>query len=1101
MRGSLLPITLAALLMGQGEPAAQPSADHPLVRSADWDAYKSRFLDSTGRIIDDANGNISHSEGQGYGLLLAVMAGSRPDFDLIWSFTRDELLLRNDGLAAWKWDPSTVPHVTDPNNATDGDLLIAYSLALAAKEWEAPELAAAAAHMADTIAQTAVVENQGRLIILPANTGFSAEDRLDGPVVNPSYWIFEMFPVLAELSDNPAWGRLREDGLAMLKQSSTGPRKLPPDWVSLRTMPKPATGFEAEFGYNALRIPLYLVRAGIIDRELLTGYAAGMSVEGGVAISDLETGEPRDTLTDPGYRIIPALIACALDRKPIPADLKTFTPTVYYPSTLQLLALSHPRRTSGGMPMRVASIVWLVAGAAVVGYFGLRDNNPADGFFESRSRGDAAGISELAVPDGSNPSDIKTVQFSADSGAVGQPLPAAPISVKAAPAAQAPAAAPSVNTSAGQVPVVDETALRYFARRGDSKRLEAEIARLRTLYPDWTPPSDPSAVLPQGDLKLDDMWQLYSENRYAEVRKAIADRMAAEPAWRPPQDLLDRLGIAEARDRLVNASNLKQSEMVIRVAANTPSLLTCSEVDVLWRVAEAFATTDRTGRARDAYLYILKNCTDEAERLATIEKAIPLLSRDEMADLLATERIGPDGKGEFDKARVDLARSSVAAAGKDPKVTVPVSDVSAVEAVADRDGQASDAILLGWYYVGRDNPTAAEKWFRKARGVKDTAEVSQGLALALVGLGRHAEAEDVLFPWNDGSDEVRKVYLAAVANLLGGDPPAMVDPAILQRMAPVVGKARDAAAAQQFGWYARALNQHRTASQWFTAALAWKPDDEPSAYGLALTRLQLRDQAGVAEIQRLWAGRSERIAILGETRRGRQRQGALPAPPAEATTASPIAAERQPYDDTVEAPATIVETAERARPAQQSISAPPNGARSQQNRSCKTTRAYSNLGGSESLARAWCLMELNRPFEAIKAFENALERGDAAVQRDAAYGQSLAYLRAGLANEAAVAAAKAPQDRKRTVELDEALLSRRASDFFGAGRYAETILALDQRARIAPERIDLMVLRGYAYLNLKRKEDARRIFRAIAATGDREGLRGLKAVDPPKDDE
>ena len=40
----------------------------------------------------------------------------------------------------------------------------------------------------------------------------------------------------------------------------------------------------------------------------------------------------------------------------------------------------------------------------------------------------------------------------------------------------------------GATPQVDETALRYFARQGDVRRLNAEIARLHSLYPDWTPP-------------------------------------------------------------------------------------------------------------------------------------------------------------------------------------------------------------------------------------------------------------------------------------------------------------------------------------------------------------------------------------------------------------------------------------------------------------------------------------------------------------------------------------------------------------------------------------------------------------------------------------
>ena len=144
-------------------------------------------------------------------------------------------------------------------------------------------------------------------------------------------------------------------------------------------------------------------------------------------------------------------------------------------------------------------------------------------------------------------------------------------------------------------------------------------------------------------------------------------------------------------------------------------------------------------------------------------------------------------------------------------------------------------------------------------------------------------------------------------------------------------------------------------------------------------------------------------------------------------------------------------------------------------------------------------MDLNRPVEAAAAFKQAYERGGADVQRDAAWGQSLALLRNGLVDEAAVAATKAPQDGKRSVELEEALLTRRATDFFQAGRYVESLLALDQRARIAPERLDLMAMRGYAYLNIGRKRDARRVFQALADVGHRDGMKGLRAVDPPKD--
>ena len=45
------------------------------VAESDWAAYRDRFVLADGRVVDDGNGGISHSEGQGYGLLLAVLGG------------------------------------------------------------------------------------------------------------------------------------------------------------------------------------------------------------------------------------------------------------------------------------------------------------------------------------------------------------------------------------------------------------------------------------------------------------------------------------------------------------------------------------------------------------------------------------------------------------------------------------------------------------------------------------------------------------------------------------------------------------------------------------------------------------------------------------------------------------------------------------------------------------------------------------------------------------------------------------------------------------------------------------------------------------------
>ena len=647
-------------------------------------------------------------------------------------------------------------------------------------------------------------------------------------------------------------------------------------------------------------------------------------------------------------------------------------------------------------------------------------------------------------------------------------------------------------SSSGQ-PAVDESALRYFAARGDTARLQAEISRLRTLYPNWTPPADPLASPPSSDPKLESLWQLYAQARYADVRKAIAEREAQEPAWQPPTDLLDRLKLAEARAGLTAASDTKEYGSVIRLATENPGLLTCSEVDVLWRLAEAFAATDKQARARDAYLYVLNNCSNDAERLATVQKAGEILPLEMTEDLLAKERSAPGGTPEFDSVRDDLARRLVGQGNGDPKLVVPEKYLSRLERLAEAKGMASDALLLGWYYYRRDNLGAAERWFRRAFTKEETATAAEGLALTLVRQKSPLEAETVLYRWRDSSDGSKEAYLAAVANLLAMEPPPVLQQEVLARMAPVVIAGRNADAAQQFGWYARAMRQPKTAAEWFGTALAWKPDDEPSAYGLALSRNDLNDRPGLAAIQRAWSGRSERIAEVGRPV-APVVGGRRPVTPvrAQAVTdeamAPPAAATRQQAAVSEPAPARPV--ARTVRVANTQPAAQPNR--------CWETSDSRQLAPGQALARGWCLMDLNRPLEAAEAFEAASASPQPAVRSDAAYGRSLAYLRVGLTDKASVAAAGAGQNNIRAVELQSSILANRAVDAFKLGRYREALVALDQRAQIVPEQTDLMSLRGYAYLNLKRRSDAQRIFQALADMGDPQGQRGLATMlDPP----
>lgn len=307
----------------------------------EWRSYREHFVSPDGRVIDNANGGISHSEGQGYGLNLALAADDASGFDTIWRWTDDHLHKRPDALFAWRWDPKK-SRVTDLNNASDGDLLIAWALVRAAKRFGRDDYAAEARRITQTWAKQVVISHAGDVLILPGAAGFRASDQPAGPVVNPSYWIFAAFKDLAPLAPTLDWGALRRSGLRLLEESQFGPARLPADWVAVGgSRPVPAPSFPSQFGYNAIRIPLYLAQDGSAPPMLLARYAGADFLDAaqpGPAVVDLPTGRPQQPMRGAGYRMVLALARCAVTGEPIPPDLIATRDDLYFSETLRLLS-------------------------------------------------------------------------------------------------------------------------------------------------------------------------------------------------------------------------------------------------------------------------------------------------------------------------------------------------------------------------------------------------------------------------------------------------------------------------------------------------------------------------------------------------------------------------------------------------------------------------------------------------------------------------------------------------------------------------------------------------------------------------------------------
>jgi len=665
------------------------------------------------------------------------------------------------------------------------------------------------------------------------------------------------------------------------------------------------------------------------------------------------------------------------------------------------------------------------------------------------------------------------------------------------PPAESPTSTPPAN---GSQPQVDESALRYFASQGDTRRVNAEIARLRALYPNWTPPSDLSqlsgAAAAAPDPLIERLWNLYREDRIAEVRAAIAERQSSDPNWKAPEELVTALETVEARRRLTNASDTGQWRTVLQVATEAPSLLTCVNVDVLWRVAEAFARTDQPNRTRDVYTYLLQNCANPGERLATLQKALTLLPEQQVTALLQFERKTGESPDDFTPIRDELARRRVERASLDSKVTASAEDLAVVERLIQNTNEAGPVLILGWYNYHHGNPARGLELFKTALDRNGGTKAAEGYAMSLRALERLSDAEAFAYEWRERAPENMKIYLDVATALLSQDPPPRLEPSVIARIVPVVTAQRFSDAAQALGWYSYNTEQIRTARDWFRTALTWKADDEASAYGLALTTQRLTDRAGFNAVVAQWRGRSQRIADLADGANPASRRQPIVTQPVVAQapmpepieSAPPPVQPRQVMVERVETEQTFARTEDNVRRRQ-------TQARSALGRNCAMTRNPAGLSGDSALTRGWCLMEINRPMEAVAAFDQATATGSSRAREEAAYGKSLAYLRKNLTSEAAIAAAEAPQTRERRVELGASILTQRALASYRDGRYVETLLALSERARIVPEQNDLLLIRGWSYLKLGRYNDAEKVFRAVQQTGySEEAAAGLNAI-------
>lgn len=307
-----------------------------------WKTYAARFVTPEGRVVDNANGYISHSEGQGYAMLIAARAGDADTFARLWAWTQSNLFVRDDPLAAWVWDPNTDPHVRDTDDASDGNLLIAWALIEGGAQWNRRDYGDSARRIALAAGKMNLVQSRYGLVLLPSSKDFGADERPDGPVINLSYWVFPAFPRLARVAPGVDWTKLAANGISVIRRARFGPLRLPSDWISLaKEAARPADNFPNVFGYDVIRVPLYLAWGHPKERKALAIFEPVLRLAraGGPTAISIPSGKPAQPLGGHGYEAVIALLDCALNGTPFPNQYLTISADLYYPTTLHMLSL------------------------------------------------------------------------------------------------------------------------------------------------------------------------------------------------------------------------------------------------------------------------------------------------------------------------------------------------------------------------------------------------------------------------------------------------------------------------------------------------------------------------------------------------------------------------------------------------------------------------------------------------------------------------------------------------------------------------------------------------------------------------------------------
>lgn len=341
----------------------------------------------------------------------------------------------------------------------------------------------------------------------------------------------------------------------------------------------------------------------------------------------------------------------------------------------------------------------------------------------------------------------------------------------------------------------DLAALRYFLSIGDGESTEAEIARLKTQFPGVDVVALVNEITNQSDeVDTTEIWEAIDTDQYETAHELIAEAVALNPGWAPPDNMMQILRGREGQARFEEAYATADLDEAVRVLSAFPEIVACDRINNPWRLAELQIAAERPADALETYEGILLSCSNIDFVVATLQKSSAIAEKLELEALfeIAEDR-NPSIGTRLSDLRVELfgtpgnpggtVAGNSGATGASSGGGGSTRGLRAAAAAADREdwqtclrltANSSSLALLNqraWCALNGGNPNEALASFQRVAETSRNATVVRdaryGMSLALAKLGRGEEAQAVAAR-TDLTQEQRRVTgeasLAQLAN-------------------------------------------------------------------------------------------------------------------------------------------------------------------------------------------------------------------------------------------------------------------------------------------------------------------------------------------------